>query len=170
MSDWVVLALLRRARGIKGEIYAESLGSRLERFQPGLEVTISRPGSTSRREARIEQCWSHNGKMVLQFTGIETRDEAEKLTGCEIQIPEEDRPSAPEGEHYLSDLIGYRMLTQEGRELGQVTAWYDNGGPALLEVEGKLLVPFVPAICIEVNRKERQITAQLPEGLEELNA
>jgi len=39
----------------------------------------------------------------------------------------------------------------------------------LLEVGPDLLIPYVPAICREVDLKARRIGVELPEGLEDLN-
>jgi 16S rRNA processing protein RimM len=167
----VVLAILRRARGIRGEVLAESLGSSPERFRPGLGVTLHDPRSGSDRAAEIEQAWTHGGRLVLKFAGIETRDAAEALKGLEVRLPESERPDPPAGQYYLSDLIGCRIQSVDGKELGEVTGWHDFGGPALLEVggDGGLLVPLVPEICRDVDVAGRRIVVELPEGLEDLN-
>jgi 16S rRNA processing protein RimM len=168
----VVLAVLRRARGIKGELFAETLGSPLERFTQGLAVSLFDPASEQRRPAEIERSWSHNGRLVLKLAGVDTRSAAEALQGWEVRIPLEDRPPAPAGEYYLSDLVGFEVLSRDQRSLGTVTGWLDPGGPALLEVtkgDAEILIPLVPAICVDVNAESRRITVELPEGLEELN-
>jgi 16S rRNA processing protein RimM len=166
----VVLAVLRRARGLRGELIAESLGSPEERFRAGLEVTLH--GKLTEQAAEIERGWTHNGRLVLKFKGINTRSDAEALEGFEVRIPESRRPPPPEGQHYLSDLIGYQVVTKDGRPLGTVAAWLDPGGPALLEVrrgEEEVLIPLVPEICLNVDGEAQRITVQLPEGLEDLN-
>lgn len=167
----MVLALVRGARGLQGEVLAESMGSSPERFAPGLAVRLFRSGSDCGLPLEIERSWLHSGRLVLKFRGIENRSEAEALIGSEIRIPLRERPPAPAGQHYLSDLVGCRVVAPDGRALGEVTGWFDHGGPALLEVRGanEILVPLVPDICVEVNVEDRRIVASLPEGLEELN-
>jgi ribosomal 30S subunit maturation factor RimM len=47
----------------------------------------------------------------------------------------------------------------------------DNGGPLLLEVRGEgkpILIPFVKAICVEIDVPGRRIAVELPEGLKDL--
>jgi 16S rRNA processing protein RimM len=109
---------------------------------------------------------------VLKFRGVDTRTDAEALEGYDVRIPERDRPPAAPGQYYLSDLIGYQVVTIDGRTVGTVAAWLDAGGPALLEVrrgEAEVLVPLVPEICVNVDQEAGRIIVQLPEGLEELN-
>src|SRR3954470_1257456 len=104
MPDWVVLAAIRRARGIRGEVAAQSNGSSVERFAPGLSVSLVRNDEVVRTE-EIERVWERDGALVLKFAGIDTRNDAEELKGLEVCIPFGERPSAPEGEFYFADLI-----------------------------------------------------------------
>jgi 16S rRNA processing protein RimM len=153
VSDEVLLAIIRRARGIRGEVVVETFGSRPDRFQPGMRVFMN--GSP----VEVESAWVHDGHQVLKF-------------GAELAIPLEERPPAPEGEYYLSDLVGCRVETVEGRHVGEVASYLDQGAQPLLTVkrEGReILVPFVEGIYRRVDVDGRLIVVELPEGLEDLN-
>ena len=171
-SDWVALAALRRARGIRGEIVAENLGSSVDRFQPGLVATVmpSVAGSGG-RSVELERAWTHGSELVLKFAGIDTRTEAEALQGWYLCIPETDRPQLSEGEVYLSDLVGCEVrAVADDRRIGAVTGFQEIGPSVLLEVDGNdFLIPYVPQICREVDVGGRVIRVDLPEGLEDLN-
>jgi 16S rRNA processing protein RimM len=167
---WVTLAVLRRARGIRGELVAESLGSEPDRFSPGLAVTLFADLKAERgRVVELERSWMHQDSLILKFRGIDTRSEAETLQGMFVCIPEELRPPLAKGQVYLDDLIGCEVVGSDGRRIGSVTGWQDIGGPVLLEVGPDLLIPYVPAICREVDVAGRRIAVDLPEGLEDLN-
>lgn len=57
-----------------------------------------------------------------------------------------------------------------GRSVGTVTGWEEYGGPALLEIDdGRVLVPFVKAICVDIRPEDRLILVDLPDGLETLS-
>lgn len=174
MPEPVLLARIRRARGIRGEVVIESLGSEPERFQPGLRVYLAKPGDPGLgEEAEVELAWLNNGEIVVRFKGVETRNAAEELRGLELRIPESERPPLEEGEFYLSDLVGCMVFGADGREIGEVAAWHDYGAAPLLEVKrgkGEILIPFTPAFCREVDLANRRIVVEMPEGLEDLNA
>jgi 16S rRNA processing protein RimM len=171
LSDWVALALLHRARGIRGEIVAENLGSDPERFVAGLQGTLLE--STEQSDGRwveVEKAWFHQGSLVLKFVGVDDRTEAETLHGQYFCIREEERPPAPEGQVYLSDLVGCEVVSAaDGRRIGVVSGWQDIGPHALLELGEDLLIPYVPAICVKVDLQAKRIEAELPEGLEDVN-
>ena len=166
------MAALRRARGIRGELVAENLGSDPDRFQTGLKATIVPSlAAHSGREVQIERAWTHRDELVLKFVGVDSRDDAEFLVGWFLCIPEEDRPPLAEGEVYLSDLVGCEVrAAADDRRIGEVTGFKEIGPSVLLEVDGDdLLVPYVPQICREVDLDGRVIRVELPEGLEDLN-
>jgi ribosomal 30S subunit maturation factor RimM len=52
-----------------------------------------------------------------------------------------------------------------------VEGWQEYGGPPLMEVKrkkGELLIPFVSAICQDIDVSARLIRVELPEGLLDL--
>jgi 16S rRNA processing protein RimM len=170
-SEWVALAALRRARGIRGEIVAENLGSDPERFVPGLKgILLKTLEGDGEKAAELERAWFHGASLVLKFRGIDTRTEAETLQGWYLCIAAEERPPVSEGQVYLSDLIGCELVAvTDGRRIGEVTGYLDLGGPLLLESGEDLLIPYVPEICRKVDTVAKRIEVELPEGLEDLN-
>ena len=51
-----------------------------------------------------------------------------------------------------------------------MTGWEEYGGPALLEIDnGRILVPFVKAICVDIRPADRVVRVTLPDGLETIN-
>jgi 16S rRNA processing protein RimM len=121
----------------------------------------------------VERAWVHNGELVLKMDGVDTRNDAEALRGAELRIPVEERPPAPEGEYYLSDLVGCRVEWPDGELIGEVIAWHDFGAAPLLQVrkDGReFLVPFTEAYYRAVDVEGKRIVMELPEGLEDLDA
>ena len=161
-EDWIAVAVLGRARGIRGEITAVALG-KPERLAALREVWIEG------RRYEVEEVWFHNGRPVLKFAGVDTMTDAQALTGSEVLIPRSERGEPDAGEYFISDLIGCEVIERAtGRSLGHVTGWQDWGGPGVLEV-GSLLIPFARSICVAIEPEARRILVDLPEGLTELN-
>ena len=121
----------------------------------------------------VERFWIHQDQPVFKFRGIDSMTGAEKLVGQFVSIPKQQRLPLPDGEYYQSDLIGATVVDGSGRILGIVEDWQEYGGPPLLQVKKpdgeELLIPFTHDICKLVDADSRQITVDLPEGLEDLN-
>jgi 16S rRNA processing protein RimM len=165
-ADWVAVAVLGRARGNRGELTAESLSSKPERFARLKEVRLVGDGTSY----QVEQVWEHAGSLVFKFRGVDSITDAEKLRGAEVQIPKSERVELEPGEYFHSDLIGCEVRDRtSGREIGRVTSFAEYGGPSLLEIDGgRMQVPFVKAICVDIRPAEKLILVDLPEGLENL--
>jgi 16S rRNA processing protein RimM len=165
-AEWVTVARLGKTRGNRGEITALPLTSKPDRFQQLREVYLF--GSGERRE--IEEAWFHGNSLVLKFQGVDSISDAEKLSGAEVRIPLSQRAELDPGEFFQSDLVGCEVVERSsGRRLGRVTNWDDSGGPGLLVVDGRLMIPFARAICVEIDPAAKRIAVELPEGLKDLN-
>jgi 16S rRNA processing protein RimM len=164
-DEWVTVAVLGRARGIRGEVTAVAL-SKPERYASLREVFLFPEGS--RRE--VESAWFHDNRLILKFRGVDSMSDAEELSGCEVRVPRAERMRLEPGEYFESDLIGCEVIERDGgASLGQVTALQDGGSSGVLEVDGTLLIPFVRAICVAIQPEDRRIVVDLPAGLKELN-
>ena len=165
-ADWVAVAVLGRPRGNRGELTAESLSSKPERFAQLKEVRLMGDGGAY----QVEEVWEHSGALVFKFRGVDSISDAEKLRGAEVQVPRTERVALEPGEYFHSDLIGCEVRERaSGRVIGRVTSFEEYGGPPLIEIDGgRILIPFVKAICVDIRPDLKLIQVDLPEGLEEL--
>ncbi len=165
-AEWISVAVLGRPRGNRGEVTAESLSSRPERFALLREVRLTGAGDVY----HVDEVWDHGGTLVFKFRGVDSITDAEKLRGAEVQVPLAERISLEPGEYFHSDLIGCEVRERgSGRVVGRVTNFEEYGGPPLIEIDGgRLLIPFVKAICVDIRPDEKRIEVELPEGLEDL--
>jgi 16S rRNA processing protein RimM len=175
MEDWITLARLVRPRGIRGELLAESLSGRRERFSGLREVRLFAGGRIEGegRPALVEAAWWHQDRLVLKFIGIDSIPDAEAVRGAAVCIPASARAELPPGEYYQDDLVGCEVVERStGQSLGRVVEWREFGGPPLLVVgspESELLIPFAASICVAIEPDRRRIVVELPEGLKDVN-
>ncbi|MEO8027601.1 MAG: ribosome maturation factor RimM [Bryobacteraceae bacterium] len=164
------MARLLRARGIKGELVAESLTSHPERLEALERVTLEK--GTKRAEFEVARVWFHGDRPVFQFQGISSMTDAEPWAGAEVLIDEADRLPLPEGEYYFSDLIGCTAVRfDSGEPIGVVEDVEEYPAGATLVVRSgkrEMLIPLAGAICREVDLVARVIRVDPPEGLLEL--
>jgi 16S rRNA processing protein RimM len=111
----------------------------------------------------------------MKFAGIDSIEDAEKIVGAELRIPETELPAAEEGSFYTFHLRGCRVYSvRNGMDdyIGDVTDVVDGGGTQLLQVgtgAEETLIPFAESIVKKVDLAARRIEVELPEGLRELN-
>jgi 16S rRNA processing protein RimM len=189
-SAWIVLAHLLRPQGRKGEVLAELFTDFPERFETQRRVFLGAPGfagaESEARPVEVVAFWlpvgKNEGRVVLQFAGINTISDAESIAGQDVLIPREERLPLDDESIYISELIGcsvydgplrvgvvadvqFAMTADGGRRL-------DDAAPllAVTSPEGdEILIPFAKAFLVAVDTEAKRIDMTLPEGLVEVN-
>ena len=98
--------------------------------------------------------------VVARLEGIEDRNQADELTGCQIFINPEQLPGLAAGEYYWSDLIGLTVETLQGESLGKVASMMETGADDVMVLKGERerLIPFVmDQIVMEVDLDSRRL-------------
>lgn len=127
---------------------------------------------TSRKEFVVENLEVKKKYGLLKLRGVETLAAADELVGWEIFAESEAFLAPTEGNYYKFELIGSRVITADGREIGVVEGVAETRAQALLVVkaEGKeILIPFVADICLEIDNSAGMIIIDPPAGLLDLN-
>jgi 16S rRNA processing protein RimM len=180
LERWVLVALILRPRGNKGEVVAELLTDFASRFS-NLQQIYLRKQTEEPRAAGLRNFWvdrNHPGMGIFHFAESGSISDAEKLRGYQVLLPIEERTMLPAGQYFVSDLIGCSVWQGESStRLGVVRDVFFSGetvnGTPLLQVEkddqSELLIPLAQDICPRIDIKNRRIDVRLPEGLGDLN-
>jgi 16S rRNA processing protein RimM len=113
-----------------------------------------------------------NQKAIIKFEGFENPTDAQKLVGIEIYLPLSILPQTQESEFYLHEVIDFMVIDKEKGEIGRVTNLYEGVQQDLLGIdyqENEVLIPWVDAIVKKVNKQNKTIEVEMPNGLLELN-
>lgn len=165
----VVVAKVGRALGVRGDVLIDVRTDEPERrLVPGAPLHVAE----SDRVLRIESVRDHSGRLCVHFEGVDDRTAAEGLTGLllEVERAPDERPEDPD-EFYDDSLIGLRVVTVEGDEVGVVAEVLHLPAQDVLAVragEREVLVPFVVEMVPTVDLDAGRIVIRPPEGLLEI--
>jgi 16S rRNA processing protein RimM len=87
-----------------------------------------------------------SGKYLLaRLKDISSREDAEAIAGQEIVVVRESLPPLKDSEFYWADLVGLKVLNQDGSSLGQIREMLATGANDVMVVSGERerLIPFV---------------------------
>jgi len=163
----VIIGIISRPRGIKGEIKVIPLTDKFERFKQLKNVTIVE----AERELgtfEIKKVAITAKTVNLKLKGIDTRDQALELKGKEIIINEDQIFPLDDGNYYIFQIIGLEAFDKNGEYLGKVSDVLKNPGNDvfLIERENKeYLVPAVKEIVNKIDLKSKKIIINRIEGL-----
>jgi 16S rRNA processing protein RimM len=168
-EELLLVGRVARPHGNKGQVIVNPDSDFAgERFREGVILRVG----TNEEPRLVTSARFHQGRPVIAFEGIETMDDAEKLTGAELKMPLGEMGTLPDRTYYRHDLVGCRVEDTDGRMIGEVTAVegpMETSRLVIAAPHGEVLIPLVAAICVEVNPGEKRIRVAAPEGLLELN-
>jgi len=166
----LLVGRVERPHGLAGEVSASVLTDFPERFSPGAVLLCKRGGEE--RPLTLSAVRPHGKRLLLAFEGIDSVEEARGLSGGDLCVGAAEAFPAPEGYFYEHEVLGWICEDARGRSLGVAAGLEATPAGPLLSVEtrpGKVaLVPFVDGIVLEVDRRNRRIVLDPPEGLMEL--
>ena len=188
-SAWTILAHLLRPQGRKGEVLAELFTDFPDRFTGREDLFLVPFGFAGDRSAArrvdITSSWlptgKNKGRVVLQFSGIDTIATAETISGLDLAVPNDRRMPLDEESIYISDLVGCTLF-DDAVAVGEISDVQFPASPngtrlpetaplltVLAEDGSEILVPFVKAFIKTLDLPARRIVMMLPPGLIEVN-
>lgn len=155
-ADSVTIGIVLRPHGIRGEVVVEPLTDNENRFASLADVRVVRPSGSSAR-LKVASMFPHKGRLVIQFEGIASIEDAETLRAAELRIPIASLPPLPTGSYYHHELKGLDVLVESGDSIGTVTDLWETGATPVLVIHDaearETLLPMVDAFILEVDVK-----------------
>lgn len=154
-DDLVCLAEIVATHGIKGAV-------RLKSFTRDPEDIFNYPELMDAHQKIYKIKFSaakKNGVFVAIVQGVTTCNDAEILRGTKLYVHRSELPTLQEDEFYYNDLIGMRVITSEGKEIGEVVLVQNHGAGDFFDIRssaGELFtLLFTKEAVPEVNFTDR---------------
>lgn len=164
------VGVITGTHGLRGEVKVYPTSDEPRRFDSLRELILD-TGREERR-LRIRSVKYFKQFAILGFEGMNRIEDVERLRGASLLIDREDAVPLEEGEYYIPDLLGMKVVTEEGRELGELRDVLQTGANDVYVVGGKgkkeLLLPAIPDCILTVDEEKGEMTVRLMPGLEEL--
>jgi 16S rRNA processing protein RimM len=112
----------------------------------------------------------HSGELLLRLTDVRDRNAAEPLRDQLVQIARQDAVELSPGEFYEHEIIGLKVVTQDGEPLGQVVEVLTTGANDVYVVQGprgEVLLPARVEVVRTIDLDAGTMTVTLLPGLVE---
>lgn len=118
------------------------------------------------KPVRVRSARVHKGMVILALDGVEDVNAAMALKNRVLFIRRADA-RLPRGSFFLQDIIGAKVVTEQGEELGELADVLDLPGNAVYVVRGarEILIPAVPEFILNTDADNGIVTVHLIEGL-----
>lgn len=170
MTKWFTVGKITKPHGLQGEVRVLSLTDfPEERFAFGNTLYLDRGNGSDFLPLVIQSSRVNKKFQLLRFEGYHHINDVESLKGFVLKVPEEQLSELEEDEFYYHEIIGSRVFTDEGDDLGKVKEILSTGANDVWVVKDRSgkerLVPYIPDVVKEVDNENKKITIHVMEGL-----
>lgn len=167
--DKIVIGKIVNVVGLKGEVKVYSYAEEPDRFERLEKIFLGTEEKNT--EYAVTKVRYKGDMVILTLDGVTDRNAAEALKGSMVLMDEADLEELPEGVYYIKDLIGMKVVSDSGVELGILKDINTNTAQRVYEVArpGKpdILIPGVDEFILDTDMDNGVITVKVIEGLYE---
>ncbi len=164
MSRSRLIAIGRAVKpfGIKGEVKISPFNESFEAFKNSPVLVF---GESPYKVLGIR---IHRGAVLASLDGMDTPEKVKQLSGSLVKTEEKNLPPKEEDEYYWFELIGMKVSTVDGRDLGEIARITPTGANDVLHVEGpngEILLPMIDQVVVNVDTENNIMVVDPLEGL-----
>ena len=172
-SEFFIVGRARKAHGLRGELAVEVITDAPDAvFASGARLfagTTTGDLAPDRAELHVVQATPFKGGMIVSFREITDRTEAERWRDRYFLVPSTELPPPEDDEVYVHELRDMHVVLTSGEAVGTVTEVYELPQGLTLDVRREggstVMLPYNDRFVTAVDREERVITVDLPEGM-----
>ena len=162
---FLVIGKLRRSHGVHGEMQMEVITDFPERIRRGATVFL---GETH-LSVRIRSSRRGGSILLVAFEGFDNPEDVANFRNVYVYVRADDRPPLPEGEYYHHQLLGLRVVTDQGQILGTLSTIIENPANDIYVVRPErgpeILLPAIDQVILEIDSHKGEMLVHLLPGL-----
>jgi len=112
-----------------------------------------------------------NDFLRIRFEDVKNEEDADAILGNAIYLPLKMLPKLTGNKFYFHEVIGFEIEDQRLGVFGKIQAVNDTTAQPLFEVlngEIEMLIPMIDLFLVEIDRANKKVIMNLPEGLVEM--
>lgn len=157
MEETLKIGLIVKPQGIRGELKVQPLTDDISRFNNLKEVIIDD------KTYRVLNAVIGGGAVFLSLSGIYDRNVAETFRGKFLRVTRENAIPLEEGRYFIVDIIGCKVVTDSGNEIGEITE-VTSARTDIFTVkclDGKIMrFPFLNDLTVNVDVNLKVVTVK----------
>ena len=112
-----------------------------------------------------------NDFLRVRFEDVDSEEEADKIIGLEVYLPLSMLPKLSGNKFYFHEVIGFEIEDKRLGVFGKIVSVNDSSAQPLFEVVNgsvEILVPMIDKFLVKIDRENKKVIMDLPEGLIEM--
>lgn len=166
MEDVFQVGVISTTHGIAGEVKVFPTTDDMNRFKKLKEVILDTGKET--QLLHIQQVRFFKNMVIVKFKEFRSINDVERLRGKSLYVTRENAVKLQKDEYFIADMIGIRVVSDEGEDLGILQDVMQTGANDVYVVEKdgeELLIPAIKDCILSVNVEEGKMEVHLLPGL-----
>ena len=112
-----------------------------------------------------------NDFLRVKFEDIDKESDADEIINCEVYLPVTMLPKLTGNKFYFHEVIGFEIEDNRLGVFGKIVSINDTSAQPLFEVINgnvEILVPMIDQFLVKIDRENKKVIMDLPEGLVEM--
>jgi 16S rRNA processing protein RimM len=163
-EPYLAVARVVAPHGIRGEVRCEVITD----FPERLKQTERLYRGDSHIPVELERARLEKQGAILKLAGVQTRDEAQALRGQILYVPEAEAVRLPGDSYFWHQILGLRVRSDAGEELGEVAEIMQTGSNDVYVVRKdsrEILIPAIKDVVQDIDIAAGVMTVHIIEGL-----
>ncbi len=167
MDNLLRVGVISSTHGLKGEVKVFPTTDDVNRFK-SLKNVMMDTGS-GHMNLEIQGVKFFKNMVILKFKEFDSINEIEKYKGKDLLIKRDQAVALGPDENFIFELIGLRVVLEDGTEFGTLTDVIKTGANDVYEVKTKdgkeVLLPAIKQCVLGVDLEEGTVTVHIMDGL-----
>ena len=162
---YLIVGYLRRAHGVRGEMVMEVQTDFPERLKAKVKIFVGE----HYQPMNISSARNHSEGLLIKLDGVDTPEDAARYRNQLVYVMAADRPSLPNGQFYIHELIGFDVVDEDQESIGVLSEIMQTGANDVYVVtrpdSSEVLLPVIPSVVLNIDAERRLIRVHLLDGL-----
>lgn len=167
MISELQVGVITQTHGIRGEVKVFPTTDDVNRFRKLKEVILET--EKERLTMEIEGVKFFKQYVILKFKNYDSINDMEKYKKARLLVPRDKAVKLKKDEYFVADLIGMKVVTEDGNPFGILKNVLETGANDVYVVEtaeGKeVLLPAIKECILKIDMEEAVITVHIMDGL-----
>ena len=120
----------------------------------------------------VDSCKLHKSQLLrIKFEDVDTEEDADALLKSDLYLPLSILPTLSGNKFYYHEVTGFTVIDENFGEVGIIDNINDTGAQELFVIDRngtEILIPLNDQFIKKVDREQKQIIVNTPEGLIDL--
>lgn len=167
--DLLEIGKIVNTHGLRGEVKVIPWTDSAEDFENIKNVCIKDKSEYINLTVKSVKYQKNN--LIIGFNEFKDINEVEKYKNAVLYCHRDELGELPDGVHYIVDLIGLNVVTEDGDTVGVIADVFNAGASDIYDVkrEGKknLLLPVIDEVVKEIDIDSGKVVVNIMEGLDD---